>query len=493
MYGNPFPMTISTDDAPFKKESITHDVLGMSLVALFIALLLYRAPLRESFWLDELVIVKTLSMPLREAFFASLSSQSQSPLYMLLLRAWTSIFGVSELAARSVSIIGILVACVFLVHSGRTIGIRRPYGLLILPFLSLEEVLLSLTSARPYAWALAIGSLSTVLWLRWLVDTRTKTLFFYLVSLTITFYFHYLFLLMVSAHAVLYLFSSSRPSLRGKGELLLLFLFSLLLIPGILHLLSWSSSATTSLTPFRPSLLSSIGAVIPRHFLVYLICSLILLSLFGKIALRELEVGRAVPYLVWWCCGPLLLIAASLVLQATLDVPRYFSWRSIGGALGVGVLVGRVVRTPRAYVSFACTWFYLASFLEASRHWEVERWRESAGIVTHLYDGIPVALCSGLREANAPKWLENREHLTIAQAPLTFYGYQGAPYLVGRGHPLPRRIEEVHRVLVYAVDPDNQPHEVCGAADGSDLYGDDWVINASHDRGLVKILYLHKK
>ena len=61
-----------------------------------------------AFWVDELYYLAQLRLPLAEAMSRHIRVDVHPPLYFFLLGAWTQVFGTSEVAVRSLSVLGAL-------------------------------------------------------------------------------------------------------------------------------------------------------------------------------------------------------------------------------------------------------------------------------------------------------------------------------------------------------------------------------------------------
>ena len=78
--------------------------------------LLNHSPLlyfTQSFWRDEVFSVLVAQQPI-SSYFTKLSFEP--PLYYLLLHGWIKLWGTSEIAARSLSLVGLMLATIVVIH-----------------------------------------------------------------------------------------------------------------------------------------------------------------------------------------------------------------------------------------------------------------------------------------------------------------------------------------------------------------------------------------
>src|SRR5581483_10632015 len=77
----------------------------MISLALILGLGLRLISLNQSLWLDEATSALTTKMSLRYFFFQFITGDFHPPLYYLTLRPWSTLFGSSEIALRSLSVL----------------------------------------------------------------------------------------------------------------------------------------------------------------------------------------------------------------------------------------------------------------------------------------------------------------------------------------------------------------------------------------------------
>src|SRR5258708_22082891 len=87
----------------------------MIIFVLIFGLILRLISLNQSLWLDEATSASTIKMSLSTFFQKFAQGDFHPPLYYLTLRLWGSIFGTSEVALRSLSIL-FAVATIYVVY-----------------------------------------------------------------------------------------------------------------------------------------------------------------------------------------------------------------------------------------------------------------------------------------------------------------------------------------------------------------------------------------
>lgn len=474
-------------------------MLSFIIIALIVTLEFVRAPLQRSFWLDELVLMSLLKLPLLDSFKAALDVQAQSPLYFLILRGWLAVWGTTEFAARSLSILFVVLAVLSIARIAHLQGLKGIMTWVILPAISFEELLMAAASARPYALAFLCVMLATEALLWWQRSGTYSWFLTYLGLLLLTFYANYIFLAVVPLHIIL--FQHVGGSLRDlkRSYLIFLILLVLLLLPGIWHLALFSRQSSLSLKLPPPSLTDVMYSMLPRQVLVYGICAFFVAVIVGRLDLRPVAWREVGLWTSWWIAPSLMLGALSIASGQSIFAQRYFLWRVLGGALIIGSLAKNAM--PRAArILFGATWAFLVVFLEGQRQWVIEDWASAAAMVSEVYDQVPPVLCPGLNEARDLKWLQDPLHAQIAAAPLSWYGVP-EPILV-RAFPEPQVAAEDKEflslikqhprvVLVELVNSQDASGKVCNNM--REVFKSyHYEAIARHILGLVQVTYLER-
>jgi mannosyltransferase len=167
---------------------------------------------RSSIWHDEGYSLALARMPLGEILTRT-ARDVHPPLYYLVLNLWMKLFGTSELAARSLSVLAVLVAALimyFLVKRLFGVGAARVAVLFtaVGPFLIRYG-----QEARMYALVACLIALATYLLVSALDERNKKRLYLYGVVMGLAFLTHYYSVFMVPVH---WLYVLSRTPLRRR-------------------------------------------------------------------------------------------------------------------------------------------------------------------------------------------------------------------------------------------------------------------------------------
>ncbi len=173
--------------------------------------------INRSIWLDEACSVFVAGHDfegiIREAKIEELSP----PLYFLFLAVWIRIFGISELAIRSLSAIFYILSLAAVYALGKSIYNDRKTGLLCSFLYMLSPLAIKhAQNARMYSLLGLLVILSTLFFLRlFLIKTNSKKdLAIYIVVNILGVFTHYWFFFMIFSQIVSYILLFSRTSLK---------------------------------------------------------------------------------------------------------------------------------------------------------------------------------------------------------------------------------------------------------------------------------------
>ena len=291
--------------------------------------LVTRVITRSELWLDEALSVNISTLPLSE-ITGALKRDGHPPLYYVLLHFWTEIFGTSNLAVRSLSIIfGLLALAVGVVLGWRKAG--RIGALLCVAILSLSAFAVRYSSeTRMYALVMLLVTLG---WL--LLDDifrRQKQGWWRYVALVIItsalLYSHYwsIWLLAAVGVVVLGIWRAQRFALRASG-----FKVLVAMVIGGLTFLPWlptlayqsANTATPWSTAVRPTSMLS------------MIIAFFVADNFGEVYLAS---GVFVVMLVLGACGYVISQR-----RTGLDLTTRKEWRAELVVIGLTLVFGAVV------------------------------------------------------------------------------------------------------------------------------------------------------
>ena len=164
-----------------------------------------------SYWWDELYSVTASSLPMSEMFTKFIMNDVHPPLYQITLSLWIDLFGTSEFATRSLSLLFALLAIfVFARWSLRNLPLSLS-AVAIIVFSTSFLFLFYSQETRSYAMMLFLSTLLTVTTLKFLLNDQSiktaVTLFFVALLLSLTHFFGFLF----AGFVLFYLFIFTKP------------------------------------------------------------------------------------------------------------------------------------------------------------------------------------------------------------------------------------------------------------------------------------------
>lgn len=405
------------------------NIFQIVLTALALCLVCLRAPLSQSLWLDELVTWWVIKDGAAQAIERSLNFQGQSPLYYLLLCGWSDLFGNSELALRSLSVVLWLASCFVLYRLGKHFLEKSGAAIAVMFFASFSAVQVAAFSARPYSLALFFCVLSVWFLESYRANASSYSLFGCLLATLLAIYAHYLY----GAVLLLHLSLLFRDKSRSRNlELLVGGLFLLGAIPALLEL---KKIALKTQLYDQSRFISTEGvwhAWLQPNLIVIVVFSAVLCAIFFKGAFNkpQLRAERIYALMVWSVLPPLILLLLGWISGAELGLPRYYLWYAPGYALVLAYLFSKSFEAvmPRALLVVALMFFVG----ESQRHFEVEDWRgavASARAVQALKP-VPVLYVPGLVEANSDMWLSDPSKSSYLLAPFSYYALELDAFLL---------------------------------------------------------------
>ena len=305
----------------------------MIYLVLIFGLVLRLVSLNQSFWLDE---ATTLNVASQFSFIEIITKFSPGdfhpPLYYLLLKLWTSVFGMNEISARMFSVLAGLASIYFVYLIGKKL-VGKKVGLVSALLLATSGLHIYYSQeARMYGLACLFVLLAIYSFM--LIQKMGKKLSWLIFSLSLPLIFltDYVSFLLVP---VFWLMAINKPKSWLKK-------FVLSQIPLVLSFLIWTPTLTRQLTagigvktalPGWWSLLGGISpkeiALVPVKFaigrisfdnqFVYGAMALLPILLFSYLAFRSIRKSK----IVWlWLFVPLILAAI-----VSLFIPVFYYFR----------------------------------------------------------------------------------------------------------------------------------------------------------------------
>lgn len=193
-----------------------HLVLGATLLTSAAIQLSFIS--RSSIWHDEGYSLLLAPQNLADILTRT-ARDVHPPLYYLALHFWTNLFGTSELAARSLSVVailGVMTLMFFIVRWLFGHGAAR----LSLVFMALAPFLIRYgQEARMYALVAFLLTLATYLLVRTVMTHHYKLLYLYGLVMALAFYTHYYTIFMIAVHWAYVIIQSIRLA-RGHKPLI---------------------------------------------------------------------------------------------------------------------------------------------------------------------------------------------------------------------------------------------------------------------------------
>jgi hypothetical protein len=282
-----------------------------------------------SFWYDEVVTMRLArAVSVRRLFELLLQiDATRAPLHPLLLHAWIRLFGSSEAAARSLSVLCGIATILLICDIGRiTFGLAT--GLWAGWLAALSPILIVYSrEARMYAWLVLVTCVSWRLLLSLRRAYTPATALAYVISLTALVYSHPLGLLMVAALAVAGWVDVRTTFVSWKRWLFLHLAVAVLLLPWIRNYLDHPPEFLSGRLPLRFLLGTPIGFVGGNFVLLVILTGLIAFGLARHLVANTTDEARpplrqrwgAPGFLVLWLTVP----PTSLYLYSLLSYPVF--------------------------------------------------------------------------------------------------------------------------------------------------------------------------
>jgi uncharacterized membrane protein len=129
---------------------------------------IYGSWVPYSYWWDELYSVVSSSLPINKLFSEFILRDVHPPFYSLLLKFWIMLFGNSEIAARSLSLIFTLSAFLLLLHFSKKNVSYLSIPVLLVFFTTNRLFIYYAQEARSYAMVLFLSTFLTSLFVDYL-------------------------------------------------------------------------------------------------------------------------------------------------------------------------------------------------------------------------------------------------------------------------------------------------------------------------------------
>jgi mannosyltransferase len=244
----------------------------------------------KSIWLDEAESIKESSLTIQ----GIAAHSNQPPLYFLILRGWIHLFGISEIAIRSLSAIFGVCAVGLIFMVGRSIFNTRValIGAFLTSFAFFP--ILHSQNARAYSLLLLLSLLSYWCFIEALKKNNIWWYLAYLIASLLMLYTHFYGLFIVTSQIILFFIFFKRYKIQRWKYLGTIAILLIALVPFALllknNIYSIASNGFWIPEPDINSIVSNLinfsGIGSPRYILLTIF---ILLAIFGFFAVNRLE------------------------------------------------------------------------------------------------------------------------------------------------------------------------------------------------------------
>ncbi len=429
-------ITKTTSYAPAKSEEAEIKQAGTKPIFWIAAALLLASVwvprLFRSLWVDE---AGTFFMAYRgplEAIRVTAHWPGQSILYAVIASFFAFNGGpVRDVALRIPSLVGVLLAALFLYRLAEK-GVGKHAGFLAaVIFLFHPTAIILGTQARPYALALAAVAGSCLALYEWVENRERRYLFGYVVASTLIVYLHYFFAAIFLCHALYlgYVFVVERRVrcwhhlLASFGAIGLLIAPLFPLMRSLLreaHTLPFASAPQA--TELSESLLPTMVAF--GLFAAAIVAQFVFPTGFRKP--RPLSRSFSVLLVSWWSLTPVLFFAVSVATPMRVFLPRYIASAVPGQTLLLAYAGYSLFQTLTARCWVLCAVLLSTASplaLLAARKKGAEELQPFVSIIRSqsVKDAPPVFFSSALCESNFYDWRAGMGNGSYLYTPFVAY------------------------------------------------------------------------
>lgn len=497
------PVTLKNLDVERFSLNFVGSVFALAAAIAF----LVRAPIGESFSLDETITMWVTEGPLNATIERAWKYQGQSPLYFVLMWLVRHLTGNAESALRASSFVVMALLIFPLVDCARTLKLKHAWTFIPLVLLSDPLILRYSIMIRPYALALFCGACACAMLLRWMRSGERRYLIGYCLSFSLTLYFQYLFGPLAIVHLLTYVLLQKELS---KGKFLHLMTAwatcSILLLPGVLHILYWIPKRSMLSAWNDPTLKQLFTNLIPLELLAFAGLGLIFGLLYVPVKLVKGNKKLWMLLLVTTLFPTILLFVLSKVGEGTYFVDRYYLWRTLWLSLLVTFIFNRFEGEQLQKLTVVIWGLFLIA-LNSLRVFHLDDWRGMQTELSQRSERLPVLFNSGLIELNSPPYPEDPLAQQYLRTPLVVYPLKQPTFLI----PSHFETESRNLLLTQKILPELERHNsfVVATVQGtsvpfnnkrlktteyfSELFSlYDFELVEERRRGLVRVLFFRR-
>jgi mannosyltransferase len=300
---------------------------------------------KESVWLDEAITLRQAEQPMAITIHF-VANDSHFPLYVILMHFWVRLFGISEIAARMLSLV-FGVGSVYLIFLlGKRLFSPR-VGLIAAAFLTFAPQMVYYSQeARLYTLFLFLTMLSCYFYVQLLEQQSKKNIALYIAATTLLIYTHMFAFLTLFCQAIHYLYINRRSTKRIAQWLIILAILFILFTPwlsvmvrqlGFSNLLAWIPKATG--ITFLVTAYTIMGGV--PLLVIFLALCMIAFARWAR-AFSKAEQGN-IAMLALFSALPIALVLIISAVIMPLFVPKFFIFLSGYLFIASSFLIERLV------------------------------------------------------------------------------------------------------------------------------------------------------
>lgn len=393
-------------------------------------LLVWVAQMPSSLGLDELGTNWVIEGDLAQTASRAWRFHGQTPLFYAFLWGVTQLLGTSEVVLRLPSLLSMLAAAFLLYRFSRRLFGHRTAVVSLAVFLVFPTVGFYASDARPYALAILVTLVATMLLDSWLRTFEPKRSAWYGLAAAALVYVHYVFATILVAHAlffawVIYRSEADQRRRLWSGGMFAAAVFLVSIAPTfsqMADLLGRTDELVVSGVPPLPAMLA-IWA--PPVAALVLVGAVALVVGRGE-RLPKVPANPLILLGLGFVTPPVVLFLLANTTEIVLWSSRYWFAAVPFGAILFGVLISSCLRNAKS-VKIATLAVLLTGILAgtAFEHSQ-DDWRSAISAANSVTDSDTTLLVfSGLVELTNPEYLVDPEKRSYVTSPLAYYPVHG--------------------------------------------------------------------
>lgn len=487
-------------DAPAGVRLDRSDAGLVVLAVAFAFAVKWLVPLPSSLWIDELGTFWVISDGLAQTAERAWQFHGQTPLYYASLWMWSAVFGTSEVALRSLSLLCMTGAGLLLFRLcdrwfGRAAAILTVAAFVIVPTIAIHAI-----DARPYAMAMLAVMAATAALDRWVDRPGPGRAALYGLMAAIVVYVHYVVATVLVGHLVFVLWVAlqpDRPRRVARDVAVAAITFAAALaptIPQVAALLARQDELTfASSVPIAGVLEVWAEAVLIVVFAVSVAWHL-------TRPVRSIAPVPRTPMVLVAASAiapPITLLLLSMGAGVTLWAERYWLVSLPFVVTAFGALTSRFITTPRQLTRVVVAVVALGILTTTRLTHSVEDWAAATAHVNGVIedDAAPILFFPNLIELTNPEYLSTPINRDYVSAAVTYYPVRGSVEILPAPSPQQSNPVSVIPTLADAADRSNELVLLVNRTNGLAhltfatgwLTGQGWTTESAESFGEVRV------